>query len=276
MQWQYLNGEIVPAPQASISTLDLAVTHGRALVETFAARRGRVFRLDRHYERVCHGAQVLALAVPLELSDLETAVCNVLDCNGITDARLRLTVTAGGDGAGPATILSARPLADYPAELYERGMRATVASVRRNETSPLSRVKSAAGLLDGLIARQRAQEAGFDEAVMLNTRGLVAEATVANIFVVKDDRVATPAVALGALPGVTRGAVLDLAREAGLNAGEGEVTLSEIRAADEAFLTNAIMGVMPLTRLEGGAIGDGRPGPISGRLRRAYRDAAGR
>jgi branched-subunit amino acid aminotransferase/4-amino-4-deoxychorismate lyase len=171
--------------------------------------------------------------------------------------------------------LTAHPLADYPAELYERGMRAAVANVRRNETSPLSRVKCAAGLLDGLLAREQARAAGFDEAVMLNTRDLVAEATVANVFVVTSGRLLTPPVASGALLGVTRAAVLDLASEAQLDAGEKEITLHELAGAEEAFLTNAIMGVMPLTQVADSLIGHGRPGPVTTQLHDAYLRAAG-
>jgi branched-subunit amino acid aminotransferase/4-amino-4-deoxychorismate lyase len=258
MQWLYLNGSLVQSDEAAISALDRAVFHGRALVETFAARDGRVSRLEAHYRRLCDSAPVLGLAVPLTLAALESAVAAVLDRNSVTDARLRLTLTAGpGDGAPGSVTLTDQPLTDYPPEQYERGMHATVAAVRRNETSPLSRIKCAAGLLDGLLAREAARAAGFDEAIMLNTRGLVAEATVANVFIVKGNRLLTPTLESGALPGVTRAAVLALARDSGLDPTETEVSLDDLRTADEAFLTNAVMGVMPLTRLDGAAIGDG-------------------
>ena len=270
MQWLYLNGSLVRRDEAAVSALDRAVVHGRALIETFAARDGRVSRLTAHYERLCAGAPVLGLTVPLTFAALEAAVSAVLDRNGVADARLRLILTAGpGDGAPGSVTLTAQPLTDYPPELYQRGMHATVATVRRNETSPLSRIKCAAGLLDGLLAREAARAAGFDEAIMLNTRGLVAETTVANVFIVKDNRLLTPTIGSGALPGVTRAAVLTLARDSGLEAAETEFTLNDLRTADEAFLTNAIMGVMPLTRLDGQAIGDGHVGGATERASQA-------
>jgi branched-chain amino acid aminotransferase len=266
MQWLYLNGSLVRSDEAAVSALDRAVFHGRALLETFAARDGRISRLDAHYRRLCEGAPVLGLTVPLTFAGLEAAVIAVLDRNVVADARLRLTVTAGpGDGAPGSVTLTAQPLTDYPPELYVRGMHATVAAVRRNETSPLSRIKCAAGLLDGILAREAARAAGFDEAIMLNTRGLVAEATVANVFIVKDGRILTPTIESGALPGVTRAAVLALAHDSGLDPTETELTLDDLRTADEAFLTNAVMGVMPLTRLEGEAIGDGCVGSVTER-----------
>ncbi len=267
MHWLYLNGSLVQRDEATISVLDPAVVHGRALIETFRSHRGRVFRLAQHYERLCTGAPVLGLTIALTLPDLEAAVADVLARNEAPDARLRLTVSAG------AIILTATPLTDYPPELYERGMHAAIADARRNETSPLSRVKCAAGLLDGVLARERARDDGFDEAIMLNTHDLVAEAAVSNVFVVRKGRLLTPTIESGALPGVTRAAVLDIARESGIEAAETKVTLEGLRTSDEAFLTNSVMGVMPLTRLEGAPIGDGDVGQLTERLSQRYREA---
>ena len=267
MQWLHVNGSLVQRDEATISALDPAVVHGRALIETFRSHEGRVFRLAQHYERLCAGAPALGLTIPITLPGLEAAVAGVLARNEAPDARLRLTVSAG------TIILTAAPLTDYPPELYGRGMRATVADVRRNETSPLSRVKCAAGLLDGVLARERARAAGFDEAIMLNTRDLVAEAAVSNVFVVRKGRLLTPPIESGALPGVTRAAILDLARESGIEAAEAGLTLEDLQAAEEAFLTNSVMGVMPLTRLAGAPIGDGAAGPLTERLSEHYREA---
>ena len=273
MLWLYLNGRLVQRDEAATSVLDPAVAHptdpsdGRTLIETFRSHEGRVFRLAQHFERLCSGAPVLGLTIPLTLSDLEAAVADILARNEVPDARLRLTVSATD------FILTAAPLTDYPTELYERGMHAAIADVRRNESSPLSRIKCAAGLLDGVLARERAREAGFEEAIMLNTRGLIAEATVANLFVAREGPLLTPTIESGALPGVTRAAVLDFARESGIEAAETEVTLDGLRTSDEAFLTNSVMGVMPLTRLEGLPIGDGDVGPLTEQLSQRYREA---
>ena len=307
MPWLYLNGNLVREDEAAVSALDRAFFHGHALIETFRSRDGCVFRLAQHYERLCRGGEVLGIPIQLTLPDLEAAVATVLARNERPDARLRLTVTAGPEGAmlrsaaadqhernaiatppDPLALrfskgerrshvtLTAVPLTDYPPQLYERGMHATVAGVRRNETSPLSRIKCAAGLLDGVLAREQARAAGFDEAIMLNTRGLVAEATVSNVFAVKAGRLLTPPVEAGAMPGVTRAAVVELAREAGVDAMEADLSLEELRTAVEAFLTNSVMGVMPLTRLDGAAIGGGKPGEMTGAVGRLLTEAARR
>ncbi len=278
MQWLYLNGNLVRRDEATISVLDPAGAHpadpsdGGTLIETFRSHEGRVFRLARHFERLCSGAPVLGLTIPLTLPDLETAVADVLACNEALNARLRLTVSAGPEGDS-TSVLTANPLTGYPPDLYERGMHVTIADVRRDETSPLSRIKCAAGLRDGVLARERAREAGFDEAIMLNSRGSVAEATVSNLFVVRDGRLLTPTIESGALPGVTRAAVLDLARESAIDVDETEVTLDDLRTSDEAFLTNSVMGVMPLTRLEGAPLGDGDIGQLTQQLSQRYSEA---
>ncbi|HUF53513.1 MAG TPA: aminotransferase class IV [Dehalococcoidia bacterium] len=251
MQWLYLNGSLVPGEEATVSALDPAVFHGQALVETFAARNNGVFRLADHYDRLRQGGAVLGIVVPISLPDLETAVATLLDRNEADDARLRLTVTAGQTGAEPTVALMASPLDDYPPELYKQGMHVTIADVRRNETSPLSRIKCAAGLLDGLLARETARARNFDDAVLLNTQGSVACGAVANVFIAYHGRILTPPVSSGALPGITRGAVLALAREEGIDATEADFSLRELTGADEAFFTNSVMGVMPVTRIDG-------------------------
>jgi branched-subunit amino acid aminotransferase/4-amino-4-deoxychorismate lyase len=270
MQWLYLNGSLVRRDDEV--ALPAGPSDDPTLIETFRSHHGRVFRLPQHFERLCSGAPVLGLTVPLTLRDLETAIAEILARNKAPDARLRLTVSAG-PALRTDVMLTATALTGYPPELYERGMHATIADVRRDETSPLSRIKCEAGLRGGVLARERAREAGFDEAIMLNSRGSVAEATVSNVFVVRNGRLLTPKIEGGALPGITRAAVLDLAHESGIEAAEMEVTLDELRACDEAFLTNSVMGLMPLTRLEGATIGDGDVGQLTAQLSRRYRKA---
>ncbi len=272
MQWRYVNGSLVQSSDEV--ALPAGPSEDPTLIETFRSRDGRVFRLAQHFDRLCAGAPVLGLTLPLTLRDLETAVADVLARNEAPDARLRLTVSAGPDLRTDVT-LTATALTGYSPELYERGMHATIADVRRDETSPLSRIKCAAGLHDCVLARERAREAGFDEAIMLNTRGSVAEATVSNVFVVREGRLLTPTIECGALPGVTRAAVINLAHESAFDVDEAEVTLDGLRTSDEAFLTNSVMGVMPLTRLEGTPIGNGDVGPLTTQLSQRYREAVG-
>lgn len=277
MRWIFLNGELVRSPAARVSALDRGLLYGYGLFETMRSYGGQVFRLEEHYRRLCEGASRLAIDVPLSLPRLGEAVEAVLKRNHLTDAYLRLTLTAGplpdaaGAAADTAVVLFAKPLADYPPALYRRGMAVLISSFRRNETSPLCRVKTL-NYLDNLLAREDARRRGADEAILLNTRGLVAEGSASNLFLVQEGRLLTPAVESGALPGITRQAVLDLAAAAGLEAMQSEVELSAFRDASEVFLTGSVLEVMPLTSLDGRPVGSGRPGPVTQRLRRLYRE----
>jgi branched-chain amino acid aminotransferase group I len=273
MEWVFLNGRFVERGEAAAPALDRGLLYGYGLFETMRSHGGRVFRLEEHYRRLCEGAVVLELPPALTLDDLRAAIDTLLERNGLTDAYLRLTVTAGPSpdegGASPSVLLVARPLSGYPPALYRRGMAAVTGSTRRNEASPLSRVKSL-NYLDNLLAREEARRKGADEAILLNTRGLVAEGSASNLFLVGSGRLLTPSLDSGALPGITRATVIELAREAGIACAEGGVATEALVQAAEAFLTNSIMGVMPLTRLDGRPIGSGRPGPVTGAIRRLY------
>ncbi|TAK56459.1 MAG: branched-chain amino acid aminotransferase, partial [Dehalococcoidia bacterium] len=157
-----------------------------------------------------------------------------------------------------------------PESLYPRGASAVVADVRRNETSPLSRLKTL-NYLNNLLARRAARAAGADEALFLNTRGDVAEGAASNVFIVRGRELLTPPASAGALPGIARATVLELAPTLGLTPRESTLTLDSIRTADEAFLTNSLMEVLPLVRLDGAPIAGGRPGSATQSLRAAYR-----
>ena len=277
MRWIFVNGEVVERSTARVSALDRGLLYGYGLFETMRSYGRRVFRLAAHYRRLCDGASRLAMAVPLSLDDVGEAVDAVLVRNDLADAYLRLTVTAGTppNAAGPAgdaaAVLVARPLTDYPPDLYRRGMAAVVSSIRRNETSPLSAVKSL-NCLDNLLAREDARRRGADEAILLNTRGLVAEGSASNLFLVEGGRLLTPSIESGALPGITRQAALELASAAGLEAVESGVEMQALWDAPEVFLTNSVMEVMPLTMLDGRPVGSGKHGPVTERLGKTYRE----
>ncbi|KKL98408.1 hypothetical protein LCGC14_1824720 [marine sediment metagenome] len=275
MRWIYLNGELVQQETATVSALDRGLLYGYGLFETMRSYGGRVFRLEEHYQRLRDGAARLAMAVPLTLRELSEAVEAVLDRNELSDARVRLMLTAGAEGAAGSVILMAREVTEYPRQLYGRGMSALVTSTRRNETSFLSGVKSL-NSLDNVLAREDARRQGADEAILLNTRGFVAEGSASNVFLVLDGRLVTPNLSSGCLAGISRQAVLELAAEIGLEAIETDVELSAFAVASEAFLTGSVMEVMPLTRLDDGPVGSGRPGPVTGRLHRLYQEMVAR
>ena len=275
MRWVYLNGELVAAEQAALPALDRGLLYGYGLFETMRSYSGRVFRLAEHYRRLEAGAELLAIPVPLTLAALEEAVDTTLARNGLAGAYVRLTVTAGPDGGRASVLLTAREVTEYPPELHRRGMAAVVSAVRRNETSPLARVKSL-NCLDNLLAREEARRSGAGEALLLNTREFIAEGAASNVFLVRNGTLVTPGVEAGALPGITRQAVLELAGEEGIEVVETSLALAELAGAGEAFLTNSVMEVMPLVSVDGRPVGPGSPGPLTERLARRYRDLVAR
>jgi branched-chain amino acid aminotransferase group I len=275
MRWVFVNGELVEGAAARVPALDRGLLYGYGLFETMRSYGGHVFRLEQHHQRLCEGAALLGLEAPLGLPGLREAIGAVLKRNGLTDASLRLTLTAGPSEAvepskAQVVLLAGEPT-EYPEALYERGMAAVISPIRRNETSPLSRVKSL-NYLDNLLAREEAHRQSADEAVLLNSQGFVAEGSASNVFLVRNGVLLTPSVQSGGLPGITRQVVLELAAAAGLEAKETEVEPGDLFEASEAFLTSSLKEVMPLTRLDGRPVGSGRPGPVSERLRRLYRE----
>lgn len=272
MSWVYQDGVFAPASEAKVSADDAGLLHGRGVFETFRARRGRVYLLERHWRRLWEGAAVLGIQVLVSLAELEVAVRELSQRCRLDDARVRVTLTAGAPDGRPSLLVQARPASDYPEELYRRGLAAAIASARRNELSPLSRVKTLS-CLDNVLAREAARRAGADEALFLNTRELLAEGSATNIFLVRTGELLTPPVEDGALPGVTRGALLGLAGEAGLAAREASLSLEDLRGAGEAILTNAVLGVAPLAQVDGRPVAAGKPGPNARRLRELYESA---
>jgi branched-chain amino acid aminotransferase len=281
MRWVFVSGEMASGPAARVSALDQGLLYGYGLFETMRSYRGHVFRLEEHYRRLCEGAALLALEVPLGVTALREAIAAVLERNELVDAYLRLTLTAGPvqgltevtEPSKPQVILFARELTDYPEALYRRGMTAVISAVRRNETSPLSRVKSL-NCLDNLLAREEARRQGAQEAIMLNSQGFVAEGSASNVFVLRGGTLLTPSIRSGVLPGIARQVVLKLATAAGLEANETEIEPAALFDAAEVFLTSSIKEVMPLTELDMRPVGSGRPGPVSERLHRLYREMA--
>lgn len=272
----YLNGDLIPRSQASISVLDYGFLYGFSLFETMRAYGGQVFRLDRHLKRLLRSAGILGM--PIEGLDLKDTVMATIRANRLSEARIRLTVSMGegsmvpdpGTCNRPTVLIMAQPYQPYPETVYQKGFRAVVSSIRRNSQSPLSRLKSA-NYLESILARQESRAAGVDEALCLNEKGVLAEGSMSNLFVVTDGVLRTPGVGNGVLPGITRETILELATSRGVNAREEDIRLEELFQAQEAFLTNSLVEIMPLTEVSGKPIGSGRAGPLTQRLRTAYR-----
>lgn len=260
----HLNGRLVAAADATVSAGDRGFTLGDGLFETIKVLGGAPLRLDAHWRRLQAGAAVLRLPLPLSRDSVAAAIAQVLAANGLTEAAIRLTVSRGPgprgllapDPATPTVLLTAGSLPPSAAPV-----RAVVAqAVRRNPFSPLARCKTLS-YLDNVLARFEAEDRGADDALLLNTEGRLAESTIANLFVVTaDGRLLTPPVSEGALPGVRRAELLTQS-----DTVERHLTREQLRTAREAFLTNAL-SIRPLVAVDGGAIGDGLPGPLTRRL----------
>ena len=273
----YLNGNLVPENKAKVSIFDRGFLYGDGLFETMRAYAGKIFRLERHLQRLFRSARILSLSVPGGEEKLKEAIYRTLKANNLEEAYLRLTISRGEGGTGPdvadnlrvSTVIVAESLPLYPNRWYEKGVKAVVVKVRRDETSPLSRIKSL-NYLPNILARLEAKNKEAEEGLMLNSQGHLAEGTVSNIFLIRGGKLVTPSLKSGVLPGITREAILELAPGQGLKASEREIKLTELREAEEAFLTNSLREIVPLTRVDGNPLGDGKPGRITKTIAAAY------
>ena len=272
----WVNGRLVPEREPAVSALDRGFTLGDGVFETMVARADRVFRLDDHLDRLRRGADLLGLSLPPPEA-LARAVGEALQANGDGAAVARLTVTRGVDtgrglaiagDADPTVVVRVTPHAGF-ASLLSGGLRVIISSVRRNEASPLSRVKSLS-YTEGVMARREAALAHADDALLRNGRGDLACGASSNLFVVLDGVLVTPPEGDGVLAGVARRTVLEAAAAAGVEAAERSLP-RDAAGAREAFLTNVVGGVMPIASIGGRAVGDACPGPVTLGLAAAYR-----
>jgi branched-chain amino acid aminotransferase group I len=279
----YLNGRLVPHFKAGLSPFDHGFLYGYGLFETMRAYNGHIFRLDSHLTRLRCSAESIGLTYSVLTTEegkqsLKAACMATLEANELKDARIRLTVSAGeGDVtpdistcSSPTVLITARNLVPLPPEKYQTGFKAAISFLRRNSQSPLSRLKSSC-YMENVLARMTARAGGYDEAIFLNEQGYLAEGSTTNVFLVSRGELITPCFESGVLPGITRDTVLEIARTSNIQATERWVELNELVEAQEAFLTNSILELMPLVSVEGRPIGSRKPGKLTGDLLFAYR-----
>lgn len=277
----WIDGHLVGAGGRHLNVSDRGFQLGDAVFETLRARAGRSIELDRHVARLRHSMELLAIDAGDDLEPrLERGIAQLLAAEGLAgeagDAAVRITISRGaGPGRGllpppsrPTVVIQAWPFAPPPARHLEAGLDVVISAVRRDPENPMSVVKSTSRA-DSVFARLEAQKAGADDAVFLTTDGYLAEATSANLFLVLDGRLLTPALACGILEGTTRAWLLEWGAASGLRPEEGYLTTRQLAEADEAFLCSSVAGVIPVTRFEGRPIGEATPGPITRRARAA-------
>ncbi|MBN1510848.1 MAG: aminotransferase class IV family protein [Phycisphaerae bacterium] len=271
-----LNNEFLSRSEAAISVDDGAFLHGAGLFETMRAEQGRVFRLEQHVQRLMNSAE--RLLFPLDRGRLPSAeqFVELLRRNGVTRGRVRLTVSAGSvrnaTGEPNPTICStAGGSADYPEEFYRNGVAVLISRCRVSPSDPVAGHKTT-NYLPRLLALREAQTQQCAEALWFTTENLLAEGSISNVFVVKGGTVLTPRLETPVLPGIARAVVLELCREASIPTDERALSINDLLDADEVFLTNSVMQVMPVIRVERKDIAEGRPGPVARQLLAAYRE----
>jgi branched-chain amino acid aminotransferase len=280
----HVNGRLVPRDQAVVSVFDHGLLYGDGVFEGIRAYHGRVFRLQEHLDRLYRSARAIVLDIGLSPAQMREAVLETLRANRLRDAYIRLVVTRGVGDLGldpkkcprPTVIIIADKIALYPEECYTQGLEVNTVSTRRNSSQAVSPNIKSLNYLNNILAKIEAGLSGVKEAIMLSTEGYVAECTGDNIFYLKGKRLVTPPTAAGALEGITRAVVLDLAPSLGFAAEERFFTPFDLHTADEVFLTGTAAEVVPVVRIDARTIGDGRPGPHTRRLIESFRELTGR
>ncbi len=273
----WLDGKLVPKKEACISVYDHGLLYGDGIFEGIRQYNGRVFEKEAHLQRLYESAQAIRLTIPYAKEQLARALDETLAANHFRDAYIRLVVTRGVGYLGispkncetPSVFIIADTIQMYPHEMYDKGMSIITASTIRNHPNSLSPKVKSLNYLNNILAKWEAIDAGVPEAVMLNHLGYVCECTGDNIFIVKNGQLLTPPEDAGILVGITRQAVLGLAREANIPAFERSLTRFDLYSADECFLTGTGAEVVPVTRIDNRPIGSG-VGPLTRQLSEAF------
>ncbi len=274
-----MNGELVPKSQAKVSVFDHGFLYGDGVFEGIRSYNGRVFMLDEHLDRLYESAKSIWLTIPMTKEQMKEAILQTLRANNLKDAYIRVVVSRGEGDLGldprkcpkPNIIIITDRIELFPKELYERGIEMVTVSVRRNSPQALNPNIKSLNYLNNILAKIEAINAGKPEGLMLTLDGYVAEGTGENIFIVKGGNLLTPPAYMGILKGITRGVVMKLAQEMGIQVREEVLTLHDVYNADECFITGTAAEIVPVVKLDGRIIGEGAPGPITKALIQKFR-----
>jgi len=274
----FIDGKLYAQRDAKVSVFDHGLLYGDGIFEGIRVYNGRVFKLDEHVERLFCSAKALLLKIPMTRSALNGAVVETCRANRVRDGYIRLIITRGVGTLGlnprgcrrPSVIIIAGKIQLYPKSYYEKGLDIITVPTVRNLHSAVNPAIKSLNYLNNILAKIEANNAGCEEAVMLNAEGYVAECTGDNLFILKSGQLLTPPLHAGALYGITRATVMDLARDAGLPAAENNLTRYDLFNADECFLTGTGAEVVPVVKIDGRVIGSGRPGRVTRKLVTAY------
>jgi branched-chain amino acid aminotransferase len=276
----YIDGQFLPKESAMVSVFDHGLLYGDGVFEGIRFYNGRVFRNEEHMKRLWDSAHAINLTIPMTMAEMEKAVVETIRLNNLRDGYVRLIVTRGvGDlGLNPkncpkaSVIIIAASISLYPKELYERGLDVVTCATRRISPAALPPTIKSLNYLNNILARIEAGNAGAGEGLMLNEQGYVAECTGDNIFVLKNGELFTPPASAGALKGITRQVVFEIAAEFGIRLQEANLTRYDVYTADECFLTGTAAEIIALVKLDSRPIGSGVPGPLTARLIARFRE----
>jgi D-amino acid aminotransferase len=265
----FLNDKVIDDTEAHIAASDSGFLYGMGLFETMRCSGGEVFALDDHLERLFASAAKLAIENPYDKKYVADAIGQTLDANSLTDARLRLTLTNGpmaeADQNKSTLLITATRFEPYPAEYYKNGVRVVLTDFRQNGTDPTMGHKTI-NFFPRLLALNIAHQKKAAEALWFTTDNRLAEGCVSNVFCVKDSAIYTPSLETPVLPGVMRKTVCKIARAESINLIEKDLMIKDLLAADEVFLTNVIMLILPVVAVEAHTVGDGKIGAMTKRL----------
>ncbi|MEM6885689.1 MAG: branched-chain-amino-acid transaminase [Verrucomicrobiota bacterium] len=274
----YIDGEFYSEEDAKISVFDHGLLYGDGIFEGIRAYNNRVFRMEEHIDRLYDSAKAILLEIPMTKAEITEAVLETLRQNEMTEGYIRLVVTRGKGYLGlspdrcktPSVFIIAAKLELYPKEYYENGLSVVTVPTTRTNPAALNPAVKSLNYLNNVMAKVEGKLAGVQEVVMLNSEGLVAECSGDNIFVMKRGAVYTPPIYMGALGGITRDVIMQLAEKEGIPMKEQPLTRYDLFVADEMFLTGTGAEVIPVVNVDGRVIGDGKPGEKSRQLLDAF------
>jgi len=273
----FINGEFVETTEAKIPVQDAGFLFGYGLFETMRSYGKLIYKLEEHIKRLTFSARFFKIPLPFQPVEIPELVKRTLELNNLKDAYIKIILSGGtysGKLSTPATkptlIIQTLPFTPYPENWYRKGIKATVCSIRRYPSSPIYAHKTL-NFLENVLAKKEAEEKDFQEALFLNTAGYLTEGSISNLFLARKGKIITPSLSSGILPGITRKVVLNLCSKVGIPFSEREVKLEELFEADEAFLTNSLREIIPLTQVDSYIIKKGEVGQITKDLVRAYK-----
>lgn len=274
----FLNDKLVSADKAAIGFTDNSYLYGMGLFETLRAFNGRVFRLDDHLNRMIASAKALSIPFGFAPDEIASAIGQVLEANELTNARMRITLSSGPltdpESHKGTLLITATQFTPYPKEYYDKGVRVALTEFRQNPNDPLCGHKTTS-YAARLIALRHAHEKLAAESLWFTPDNYLAEGSISNIFIVRDGALMTPRLETPVLPGIARRTVVELAGKRGIPCAEKDLTIHDLLSAEEVFLTNVIMTILPVAAIESRTISEGKVGVITKKLTEAYKTELG-